>query len=214
MDIKLKKILVDFDGVISKNSLTVTLDFAHHYINMFVPVSYQTIKNYYASVNSFNLELGLKLLFSSLGIEDKLPAFIRQLSCLKEFNSNKIEIDKEFYKFIELCTKSNFEYSIFSLASKRKVLNFLKIDEDKIADLNNISKSDENVFTNQIDGIESRNVILIDDDPFALRTAKLAGLKTILMRNDLFTESLINTYKNAIDVVVSDFKELNQFLFC
>ena len=69
----------DFDGVISKNSVKNTLEFAFEYINSVTPINKEFIKDYFKKVLCFSPLPSVELLFTSLGIQDRMEDFFKKL---------------------------------------------------------------------------------------------------------------------------------------
>jgi hypothetical protein len=73
-----KGIFIDFDGVISKSSVRITIDFLHSFFNKREPISYNFVENYVKVVSCFPVEDSVKLLFKSLGMERYLKSFYKE----------------------------------------------------------------------------------------------------------------------------------------
>jgi hypothetical protein len=208
---EIKYILVDFDGVISKNSLEITLIYAYDFINRYTPYHMDSLKNYYTAINSFELKDGLLLLFKSLGIEDKLIEFYTGLKKLKEYKGQTITIEADYLDFLSFCQKNEIVCKIFSLADQEKIENFFEFSPDYIKWPEGMaSKANPKTYRLICESLHCNpsEISVIDDDPFVLRSAKLAGMKTILMRNAFFMNHLYKQYHNYIDIEVNSFSEI------
>jgi beta-phosphoglucomutase-like phosphatase (HAD superfamily) len=202
-------ILIDFDGVISKNSIQMTCNFIHDFINRFTPIGSEYIENYIKVIASFPVADTVKLLFNALGIGDRLEQFQREFL---EFDSDKNNfiICDDFEEFIEICHKNSIVYKVFSLATPERLRHIDCLDGDAVLALNNVSKADSATYTNLARdmGLNLKNWYYIDDNPMALRAGKLAGLITAMMTNNMYTEADYQIFKEFIDVRVTSFREL------
>lgn len=208
-------IFIDFDGVISKNSLDITLKFVTNYINKISPLPLGYVKNYYKTVNSFSLFDALYLLFNSLGLTNQLNDMLEKIKNLKEYNNEIISITEDFYHLIDYCNKNDIRYIILTLAPFNKIQLFLdKIPIKNICCLEKKTKANVNTYEHLKKdlNINLNNWILIDDDPLALTTANICGLKTILMKSTLFDESYIYDFGQFINAKVDSFDNIINYL--
>jgi FMN phosphatase YigB (HAD superfamily) len=210
----IKQVLVDFDGVISKNSLDITLLYAYDFINKYTPYHINSLKNYYLSINSFELKDGLALLFNSLGIGNELGNFYLGLKRLKEHNGQVISIEPDYQDFISFCKDNQIGCKIFSLSDDEKIENLLGYKPDHIKWTKGLaSKANPKTFSQicELLKYEAPQTLVVDDDPFVLRSAKIAGLSTILMQN-LFFKGYTENYRKYFDDEVRSFSELKLLL--
>ena len=208
----IKFYLVDFDGVIAKNSIEISLSYTHDFINKFTPYHINSLKNYYAAINSFDLKEGLSLLFRALGIEDYLPELTDGLNSLKEYNKQPILLDPGYFDFVAFCKSNDIGCSIFSLANSGKIENLLGFKPDLIKPPSSrFSKADPVVYSQICESLylKPREIIVIDDDPLVLRSAKISGMRTILMGNEFFN-NYVPPYQNYIDMMVDSFVEVEK----
>jgi hypothetical protein len=214
---KIKGILIDFDGVISKNSVTLILDFIHDYINQFIYIPHDVLKNYFKSVICFPTGPAIDLLFSSLGILDKIHDFVKKYHLLTEYKGKSMEIDAGFAGFIDFCKTYNIEYRLLSLAGKSdlrigKIKSY--ICDSNIIQLSNRSKADPNTFKDlgEMNHINLREWLYLDDSPMALNSASIAGLNTVVMINKLFTAKDRRLYKESIHHQITGFSDLKRII--
>lgn len=213
---RIKYILIDFDGVISKNSLDITLSYTHDYINQNTPYHFDSLKNYYRSVNSFNLHEGVQYLFKSLGIEETLDEFNLNLVNLKQHKGQKINIEPDFLDFISFCKKIEIKSLLFSLADNKKIENLLGYKPDYLIWPKKESskanpKTYENIYNNILQ-CSPKQIMIIDDDPIVLRSAKSSGLKTLLMKNTFFESFDLTDFNESIDNIVDSFNEIKMLM--
>jgi hypothetical protein len=212
---QLDGILVDFDGVIIKNSLLVLILFLYDFINEFTPISFKSVVNIVKVINSFPPMPSIKFILSNLGLEDKINDCFARFIKLKEHRSDSMEIEESFNKFIEFCKEKQYYVKIFSLTETERINQFLPENAYYgIFQLNQTSKADIKTYINIKNNlrIETSKWIILDDDPLALRSAKLAGFITIIMLNSVFTIEDYNDYKEFIDFKINSFQELKDIL--
>jgi histidinol phosphatase-like enzyme len=204
-------IFIDFDGVISKNSLDVTLEYVTDYINEFTPIPVSFIKNYYRTVNSFPLFDALYLLFGSLGLTNKVNGLLENIKEIKEYKNESITVEEGFYHLVDFCKKNSIQYKILTMASLKKIQLFLaNTPIENICCLNKRAKADCDTYSyiRKDYNINLNNWLLIDDDPLTLRTAALCGIKTILMKNSFFDELYNSDFGKYFYEVVECFDDV------
>lgn len=209
-------ILIDFDGVISKNSVLLNIKSAYEFINKYLPLPYETILSFIKNTICFSVEQTIDFLFKSLGIEDKISEFHREQ--LKFYNNPLIKIEEDFYGLLDYCEKNSIQYLVYSSANNgvKKIPEFIKrIGKDKIYNLNGRSKANFRTYLELAEElkIDLNKCLYIDDTPLALRTGKLHGMTTVMMINDVFTIEDYRVYSLYIDHKINSFVELLNVLF-
>ncbi len=208
--------LIDFDGVILKNFPDLVSKFIYNYINKLTPINYETIISFVRLFISFPTKDFFTFLFNSLGIEEHFEDFINKVSNLEDNGEIKFEIDDYFNTFIDKCNNNQINFKIFSMADTRRILKTIhNIKLEDIYSLCENSKSNTRTFSHLQKElkIDLNKWVLIDDDPFSLRSGKLNGMFTIMMQNNVFGESEYYLYKDYIDVKVNSFKEVIDYYF-
>lgn len=205
-------IFIDFDGVISKSSVRVTINFLHEYINSIKPISYEFIENYVKSVLCFPVDESVTLLFNSLGIENKLEHFYLKFKKL-DSDRAKIIIEQSFYDFIKFCNEKKIEYRFLSLASVDRLRLIKDLDMTKILKLGH-SKANPKTYLLALNSLKEYRLrwFQLDDSPLALRAGKLSGLKTIMMINDVFTTDDYKSSREFIDYKITSFSDAKKIL--
>ncbi len=94
----IKGFIIDFDGTISKNSAMIMLKFIYGFITSYKPVPYHFILSYYKNATAFRSIDAVRLLFSSLGLEDKVALCLEKLGGLEEYNEQKVKIEPDFFR--------------------------------------------------------------------------------------------------------------------
>jgi FMN phosphatase YigB (HAD superfamily) len=204
---------IDFDGVISKKAVHVLIEFASEYINSFTPIPPAILKEYIKIVTAFPLAEAVGLLMKAIGLSDKTNEFLLKCRDLTNFNNENIGIDSDFIRFIDFCEENELKYFILSMAdssSTRLKMLQAAIGNDHILSVNNRSKSDPEMFTSLTKEmlLDPAEWYVVDDSPLALRSASLAGVNTIMMLNDVFTEDDYLIFKDFINYKVNSFDEL------
>lgn len=210
----IKGILIDFDGVISRNSVLVAQHFSYEFINSLEPIPFETFQSYFKLATCFSQEQAIKLFFTSLGLDNELPRFLEEFKSLHSYNNMTIEIDNNFSSFIDYCDKNDLKYSIFSLAEPERMQKLGLCDVDAIYPLRDMSKANKSVFLRVISDLDivPGQWIYIDDNPLALRAGKRSGFHTVMMLNDVFTINDYHIYSNYIDHAVENFPELERYI--
>ena len=164
-------IFLDFDGVISRNSFELMIGWAHSYMCQFSYIEERTIREIAKITIAFPPDAVLELLLRSFGI----PGDVKEVQQLMlKAVSNSILVEQTFYEIIDFCQKESIQVKILSL-------NYL----NQIASALQINLSDW---------------LIVDDSPYALRAAKIAGLKTAVMISPLFNMDDYLEYQNMIDI--------------
>jgi FMN phosphatase YigB (HAD superfamily) len=215
--IKQKTILIDFDGVISKNSILYNFRTAYQFINQYTPVPYESVFHFLKSTTAFSMKTTLDFLFTSLGISDISELQQEQLLRNLYKNYTTVEIEEHFYHFLDFCDKMSIRYYIFSSADKvlKEIPEFCnRVGIKNIYNLKGRSKADSSTYLSLARdlNINLEKAILIDDTPLALQVGKLNNLTTIMMINDVFTLEDFQTFKSYIDYKINSFSDLGAFL--
>lgn len=207
-----KGIFIDFDGVISKSSVRITIDFLHSFFNKREPISYNFVENYVKVVSCFPVEDSVKLLFKSLGMERYLKSFYKEFKAL-DSDSSRIIIEQTFYEFLDFCDKHSIEYRILSLASKNRLELIKGINPKRILGLE-YSKANSKTYASILKSFSKNKIewFQLDDSPLALRSGKRAGLKTIMMLNDVFTIKDYQLNKEFIDFKTVSFNHIKKLI--
>lgn len=199
---EVRAVIVDLDGVILKNSIVISLNFLYDYLakkNQFV--AYDTLQNFYKSINSFPLSLSLTLLFDSIGLSHLKTEFAIKLMKLKKFAGERILVDEGFFRLRQFCENNRIVLKIFSLSSVEKIKRFVPdVRECELLILPGASKAKASTFhlISSDLRIVPGDIVIVDDDPFVLRSADVAGLNTVMMMNSVFTEKDYRLYSSMV----------------
>jgi len=204
-------VLIDFDGVICPNAVNLTFDFVYQFVNRYIKIPRIFIENYLKVISCFPVDLSAKLLFTSLGLEDKIDVFKTDF---RDYDKkvDTLEIDPDFLRFMQFCEKNSIMYRIFSLANKERIEKITNINPEFIYPFGSKGKANIQTYQDlekQLNTSLSR-WIYIDDHPLALHTGKKAGLTTAMMLNTIFSEDDYNSYRDTIDYKINNFKELHK----
>ncbi|WP_024834400.1 HAD hydrolase-like protein [Ruminiclostridium josui] len=214
---KPQTVLIDFDGVISKNSVLLLFNCLHGFINRYTPFPREALLEFFKSTVSFPVKSSMELILTSLGIEDKIMELYREVSQMQDYGGTGIKIEENFYSFIDFCKKNSISYRIFSSASKnvKRFSELLeRVDNSCICNLKGRSKARYATFseTSQELNIDLKKCLYIDDSPSALMTGKLHGITTVMMLNDIFTLKDYGIFNEFIDYKVNSFKEVEAII--
>lgn len=208
-------IFIDFDGVISKNSILTNLNNIHQFINRYTPLPFETLLCLFKWTTCFSIQDTINYLFSSLGIENKIYEFYQKISQVDSYNNIPIKIEDSFYQFLNFCDNNTIRYLLFSAAvniNQTQLAN--RIGNHNIYNLNDRSKANYYTYletAKELD-IDLKKTMYIDDHPLALLTGKLHGMTTVMMINDVFTIKDYNIYRSYIDHKINSFTELETII--
>lgn len=220
-DNSIETVLVDFDGVISKSAVNMIIHFMRDFIYPYYPIDIKTVQEYVKIANCFYLEDSIELLFSSLGLKDKINAFALKLKDLREHKGLTAEIAGDFYAFAQFCCERHIDYKVFSLSDVKKITGLLSeyfeykggsryFSLNNVLAYKNASKANALTYRRIKDefGIETDSCLIIDDNPLTLAAAKQEGLATGMMLNDIFTDDDYAAYKSQIDFKFGSFTDV------
>lgn len=205
-----KGFLLDFDGTIVENSTEILIDFTHSYINRFTYINKDTLESLFINLNKFPTNQFIKLIFEYLGLTEHLQNYVNETITLITSNISRYKIREGLLPFVDECVCKGIKLLIFSNQNQSKIKaishGLFNID---ILELGNYSKAsvDDVRALLKRENIEPSLWFLIDDDPYIIRTGKIAGLNTILMKQRLFFKH-IHPYKPYCDFIKSSFKNL------
>lgn len=216
--IDLSGVILDFDGVISKNAMEIILEFTHGFIDSYVKIPRVFVENYVKNLSAFNAKAGVELVLSSLGLAGKIGKYFSELGSLVEYKGKKMSIEEDFRDFMKFCEDKGIICRFFSMAERSWArLGLLgEFFNDRYFFSNIIHPKSNPVSFLQLKdeiGIPLENLLLVDDSPLALWSAKTAGLKTAFMSNKVFTGGDYKPYREVIDYRINSFNELKKILF-
>lgn len=201
-------IFLDFDGVISRNSFELMIGWAHSYMCQFSYIEERTIREIAKITIAFPPEAVLELLLRSFGI----PGNVKEVQQLMlKAVSDSILIEQTFYEIIDFCQKEGIQVKILSLNYLNQIQG---LDTSMIYSTLGMSKADPACY-NQIASTLQINLsdwLIVDDSPYALRAAKIAGLKTAVMISPLFNMDDYLEYQSMIDVKLWSLHDLIKIL--
>jgi 2-hydroxy-3-keto-5-methylthiopentenyl-1-phosphate phosphatase len=204
----LKGFLLDFDGTITSNIGDIVISFTTDFIQKITPIKRQTIANIFMTLNKFPPDNLFSTIFTYLGIEDFLNQYLLELQKITEYNNIRLNIRAGFNEFISTCHENKIRCLVFSTQTQERIKFILgDVSNIEYIDIKGVSKSNlyqiKKILLNN--NILPEQWILVEDDPFIIRTGKLLGLKTILMKHNLFIDTEINEYKEYYDYLFESF---------
>ena len=205
-------VLIDFDGVIAKNSPEIIANLFHKNLNDITPIKIEFIIDFFRLVMSFPIEHSLEYLFNSLGLTEKeINVFTEKYKKSISENLNLFQINDGFYDFIHFCKNKNIKYKVFSLAKDSR-LSILEIEQETFYNPGEMSKADKATFFKVKKELHANNVLYIDDSPLGLKTGKLTNMNTIMMFNSLFGIKDYFLYEEYIDFTAGSFYEIQKII--
>lgn len=212
---KPEMIFIDFDGVISKNSVLDNIKNVHWFINQYTPLPLEFVISFFKNTMCFSVQHTINFLFSSLGIEDKLFEVYQEQIIKKFYDNTQIKIEDDFFQFIDFCDHNSLQYLIYSSRDnsiKKLSETINQFNTKNIYDLKGRSKANYKTFPEVAKELELNldKCIYIDDTPLALRTGKINGMTTIMMLNDIFTVEDYQIFSPYIDYTINTFTELSE----
>ncbi|MGA2142982.1 MAG: hypothetical protein ABSG94_11255, partial [Brevinematales bacterium] len=212
-------VILDFDGVISKNAMDIILDFTYDFVNSHAKIPKIFIENYVKNLSAFNAKAGVELVLSSLGLAGKIDKYFSELGSLVEYKGMKMSIEEDFWGFMKFCEDNGIICRFFSMAERSWArLGLLgEFFKDRYFFKNIIHPKSNPVSFYQLKdeiGIPLEKLLLVDDSPLALWSAKTAGLKTAFMANNVFKGSDYKPYREVIDYRINSFNELKKIFIC
>jgi 2-hydroxy-3-keto-5-methylthiopentenyl-1-phosphate phosphatase len=204
-------VFIDFDGVISKNSVLSNIKSAHTFINQYISIPYEALFTFFKSTTSFSMQHTFGFLLTSLGID--MSESNQEQLMLSLYENIKTIIEADFYDFLDFCDRNSIRYLIYSSADKgiKRIPELIdRIGINGIYNLNGRSKANRNTYLEAAKElkIDLKNSMYIDDTPLALQTGKLHGMTTVMMLNSVFTLEDYQIFSSYIDYKINSFTEL------
>ncbi|MEV1026142.1 HAD-IA family hydrolase [Streptomyces sp. NPDC050264] len=211
-------VLLDFDGVLSLNASGLLLRALHEGINRHTDLPEQATSLQFKAISTFPQKDSLRVLFAGLGIEQHLNAEIDALRSCLSVQGTRMTLGEGVEAFCAEQRARGIRLRVFSTmderTARRSLLQGLFTAQDYVP-LAHASKADPDTYTALLTA-ENENApeqwLLVDDSPLALRAAKIAGLRTVLMRGEVFTDWDVAPFASFIDAQVSSFAELSHVL--
>lgn len=210
-------ILIDFDGVICRNSPDFVTRIFYEIISEVTPITLEFVTAYFRVVMSFPVSSSIDFLLSNLGVTpEEKKAILSRFKVAVTNSRSLFEVEKGFYDFLNVCKSLEIDYKILSLASDDR-LSVLALPNDAFLPIEGRSKADVNTFREVFNISKAKSILYIDDSPLGIRTSKLSGMSSILMFNALFGFSEYFYFKEYVDFTVSSFSEIikiTESLYC
>lgn len=210
-------VLIDFDGVISKNVVSIMSRAINGFMNQYVPTPIEATKEAIRNSVGLPMKTSVNILLESFGILEALPDLYQTMMSMEKIVGENIEIQSDFYPFIEFCKQNEIPFRIFSMADKtqthvREVLE--KIGEDSFFNIEGYTKQNIKLYPKIAKELklDLNKCLMIDDSCVALSTAKKFGIKTVMMENELVTKKDFQIWQPHIDHCANSFDQVLQIL--
>lgn len=202
-------ILLDFDGVISPNSVELTLDLLFAFLSRHHPITRKHVEDVVRLAMPFPVRSTLEYLFGGLGLADRLPEFLKHFEAFEQ--SGRIRIHPDFPWFRDWGEKQGWQIHIVSTGSSRR-LAALPPGSHHIVHLKGRSKADPATFRHICRELSCspRRTLVVDDCPLVLAAAHRAGLATVLMSTRLFSAAHWRPCAHAIDTRLASWRALSR----
>lgn len=202
-------LLLDFDGVISPDSVGLTVELLYTFLSRRHPVPREYIEDLVRLAMPFPVRDTLHYVFDGLGQRDRLPDFIKRFEAFER--SGKIHIHPDFPAFAQRWQQKGIDLRVVSTGSRRR-LSGLPLHPDRIIDLHGGSKAAPDTFLRvcQELGVSPGRTVIVDDCPVVLLAAHQAGLGTALMATPFFSAEHWRPCAKGIDFRVSGWNGLSR----
>ncbi|MEU6770738.1 HAD-IA family hydrolase [Streptomyces sp. NPDC046759] len=217
-DTRAHTVLLDFDGVLSLNASSLLLRALHEGINRHTDLPHAATAAQFKAISTFPQRDSLRVLFAGLGIEQHLAAEIAALRSLTSVAGIPLTLGQGVEEFCAEQRAHGVRLRVFSTmdrtTARRALLDGLFEERDFVS-LDHASKADPDTYTALLAAEHEAHPerwLLVDDSPLALRAAKIAGLRTVLMRGEVFTDADVAPFGSYIDARVASFAELGDVL--
>ena len=200
-----KCLLLDFDGVISRNSTADIMNTTYAFISEFKDINRLLFDELFKALVPFPLFESVNFFMSSIGLEDKKELLLSKIKTIthdtSEFESLTTEWSKLGYT-IKIYSSSR-HYGNGSSPFKSQLPNDLFIKTDLH------SKIDSNSFRNIATGLDisPENIVYVDDCPMAVCIAKSIGIHAIMLINNVYT---MNDFKKTLNYNCESITALSQ----
>ena len=211
---QLSGIFLDFDGVISQNSPQLMIQWLHDYARRVsgLPIGEEIMRGLGTWGTAFPPRDLLNLFFRSFGILVEVGE-VQQL--MHREISPAIQIDPAFTRLIESCNQQGIQLKVLSQRSAttgtfNQLHHVPGLELHMICSTQGLSKANPECYrqVGQSLGLDLSSWLMVDDSPYALRGAKLAGLKTALMVTSNFNVEDYLHYQDLIDLRLSSLADL------
>jgi len=193
-----KLLLLDFDGVISRNSIALQRDWVMRRLCAEGVVGSGVVDDLVRAVaTSLPARTSLELVSLIYGVEwstEDLATMAREVG-------SAITIDSDFEMLRAACRAHAIPLKIVSLAEGLHRL-LPQLEARDFCPPPGRSKADPTTFRKLAASLEvpAPETLLVDDTPMVLRAAKLAGFQTALMSGALFDEQDYDEHRQYIDL--------------
>jgi putative transposase len=197
----------DFTSILANHDISISMDGKGRSLdNIFIERLWRTLK--YENIYRHSYETVQELM-------ESLRIYFNYYNRFKalDSDSSRIIIEQTFYEFLDFCDKHSIEYRILSLASKNRLELIKGINPKRILGLE-YSKANSKTYTSILKSFSKNKIewFQLDDSPLALRSGRRAGLKTIMMLNDVFTIKDYQLNKEFIDFKTVSFNHIKKLI--
>ena len=200
-----KGLLLDFDGVISRNSTADIMNATYAFISEFKDINRILFDELFKALVPFPLFESVNFFMSSIGLEDKKELLLSRIKKITHDTS-------EFESLMAEWSKLGFSIKIYS--SSRHYSNGSspfksQLPNDLFIQTGSHSKIDSNSFRNIATGLDisPENIIYVDDCPMAVCIAKSIGIHAIMLINNVYT---INDFNKTLNYNYQGITSLSQ----
>jgi HAD superfamily hydrolase (TIGR01509 family) len=206
-----RMLLLDFDGVVSPNSIGLQRDWVVRRLASTGGIGEGVIDDLVRSVATVvparvSLEL-VSLIYGVVWSPEDLATLEREVA-------SAITLDSAFERLVAACRAEGIPLKIVSVASSRLLLRLPGIEEAMLCPPPGDSKADPATFRRlaAMLAVPAAQTLLVDDTPMVLRAAKLAGFQTALMSGPLYDEQDYAEHRSYIDGRCTSLEDILQLV--
>lgn len=200
-----KYLLLDFDGVISRNSTADIMNATYAFISEFKDINRILFDELFKALVPFPLFESINFFMSSIGLEDKKDLLLSKITKISHDTSEFESLTSEW---------NELGYTIKIYSSSRHYSNEnhpfkSQLSNDIFIQTNSHSKINSNSFRDIATALDSSpgNIIYIDDCPMAVCIAKSIGIHAIMLINNVYT---INDFNKTLNYNCQGITSLSQ----
>ncbi|WP_165569564.1 HAD family hydrolase [Corallincola luteus] len=203
-------IIADFDGVLAHDNTKRLLDTCYQVVSRYHSFDYAIFESMFKALVPCPLSLSVDFLLKSIGLTHIKQELVEAILDVGGDITSAMD-------FVNYCKSANISlYVLSSGHAHAKKYQFLieYLGASRVIATTELSKSNPLDYARVIDqtGVDREFCLYIDDCPAALNSAKLAGLNTAMMTNEVFRRTDIGINASYVDQVFDDWNGALSFI--